>query len=118
MAVIHKAPADSAVLPNFTDYDGTRARFDWSDIPDLCDGMGAGLCNIAYAAVDRHSRGPRANTTALRFVATESTTTALAPREMTYAELGRFTGQFTTLNFSFDTPVTEASGNKYGIDVG
>ena len=97
MTVIHKASADSAVLPNFTDYEGTRARFDWSDVPDLCDGMGAGLCNIAYAAVDRHSKGLRANTTALRFVVKGNTTAATAPRDMTYAELGRLTGQFTNV---------------------
>lgn len=97
MTVIHHAPADSAVLPNLTDYDGIRARFDWSDVPNLCEGMGPGLCNIAYAAVDRHSRGPRANTTALRFVATGTTAAAMAPRDMTYAELARFTGQFTNV---------------------
>ncbi|MBN3508707.1 acetate--CoA ligase [Mycolicibacterium septicum] len=95
MAVIHKAPADSAVLPNFTDYDGTRARFDWSDIPDLCDGMGAGLCNIAYAAVDRHAQGPRAGTTALRFVRRANQDGAIATRDLNYAELGRLTGRFT-----------------------
>jgi acetyl-CoA synthetase len=59
------------VPPNFTGYAGLCARLDWSQVPDLCEGMGFGTCNIAYAAVDRHARGPAATRTALRFV-TES----------------------------------------------
>lgn len=97
MTVIHQAPADSAVLPNLTDYDGTHARFDWSDVPNLCDGMGPGQCNIAYAAVDRHAKGARANTPALRFVTTASCVGAVATRELSYAELGRLTERFTNV---------------------
>lgn len=96
MSVIHQTPADSPVQPNFTDYDDTRARFDWSDVPDLCEGMGTGLCNIAYAAVDRHARGPRADTAALRFVGKPNAADGPA-RDVTYAELGRLTGQFTNV---------------------
>ena len=68
-AVIRKGPADLRVTPNFGEYDATRASFDWADVPDLCAGMGPGLCNIGYAAVDRHADGPAATKTALRFVA-------------------------------------------------
>lgn len=67
-AVIRKGPADLRVTPNFGEYDATRASFDY-DVPDLCAGMGPGLCNIGYAAVDRHADGPAATKTALRFVA-------------------------------------------------
>ncbi|MCV7204307.1 acetate--CoA ligase [Mycolicibacterium peregrinum] len=97
MTVIHQAPTDSAVQPNLTDYDGTRAKFSWSDIPNLCDGMGAGLCNIAYAAVDRHHTGPGANTTALRFIEKSGWDGVVATRELSYAELGRLTGRFTNV---------------------
>lgn len=96
MTVIHQTPADSPLRPNLTDYDDTRARFDWSDVPNLCDGMGAGLCNIAYAAVDRHALGPRANTAALRFVGRPNAADG-PPRDVSYAELGRLTRQFTNV---------------------
>lgn len=39
MTVIHKAPAAMTVQPNLTDYDASRASFDWSDVPNLCEGM-------------------------------------------------------------------------------
>jgi acetyl-CoA synthetase len=90
--IIHKGSADLKVTPNFADYDATRASFDWSQIPDLCTGMDG--CNIAYAAVDRHARGPDAGKTALRFIADTPT---LDTREVSYAELGRLTRQFTNV---------------------
>ena len=90
--IIHKGPADLKVTPNFGDYDGTRASFDWSQIPDLCAGMSG--CNIAYAAVDRHAEGPQATKTALRFIADSPT---LETRDVSYAELGRLTRQFTNV---------------------
>ena len=66
MTVIHKTSDDCRVTPNFREYERTRAEFAWSDVPDLCEGLGAGACNIAYAAVDRHADGPAAPKTALR----------------------------------------------------
>lgn len=56
--IIHKGHADLTVVPNFTDYEGTRASFTWASVPELCSGMSG--CNIGYAAVDRHAAGPHA----------------------------------------------------------
>ncbi len=89
--IIHKGPADFQVTPNFVDYDATRASFTWADVPDLCGGMGPGLCNIGYAAVDRHAEGPHADRTALRFIGDSDT------RAISYAELGRLTRRFTNV---------------------
>ncbi|OBH14830.1 acetate--CoA ligase [Mycobacterium sp. E3247] len=94
MDVIHKTAADSHVRPNLTDYQHERARFHWSDVPDLCEGMGPGLCNIAYAALDRHADGPAATRTALRFVADRPWDGAITTQDLTYAELGRLSRRF------------------------
>ena len=101
-AIIHKGPADVKVTPNFDDYDATRASFTWSQVPDLCAGMGSGGCNIAYAAVDRHAEGPDAGRTALRFIADVPPDPAgggadLATHDVSYAELGRLTRKFTNV---------------------
>jgi acetyl-CoA synthetase len=95
--VIHKGPADLKVSPNLSQYEGTRASFDWSAVPDPCAGMGAGLCNIAYAAVDRHASGPLASRTALRFVADDPGSETLETHDVSYAELGRLTRRFTNV---------------------
>ncbi|STZ42022.1 acetyl-CoA synthetase [Mycolicibacterium gilvum] len=57
MTVIHKSPEDWRVTPNLVDYENTCTTFRWDAAPDVCAGMGDGLCNIAYAAVDRHAGG-------------------------------------------------------------
>lgn len=95
MDVIHKTPHDYRVQPNLTDYQQARARFRWSDVPPLCEGMGDDKCNIAYAAVDRHAAGPAATQTALRFVTDTSRDGAISTRELSYTELGRLAAQFT-----------------------
>ncbi len=95
MDVIHKTAHDFGVRPNFTDYERTRAQFEWSDVPALCAGMGAGRCNIAYAALDRQADGPAATRTALRFVPDSAWDGALTTRDLSYAELARFARRFT-----------------------
>lgn len=94
MDVIHKGATDRKVAPNLTDYAQSRATFDWTAVPDVCAGMAAGGCNIAYAAVDRHAEGPEADRTALRFIAD---TADLDTRDVSYAELGRLTRRFTNV---------------------
>ncbi|OBI53321.1 acetate--CoA ligase [Mycobacterium sp. E796] len=96
MDVIHKTPDDYTVRPNLTDYEQARAQFHWSDVPALCEGMGPGGCNIAYAAVDRHAEGPTATRTALRFVLDQGWDGAITTRDLSYADLGRFTKRFTS----------------------
>ena len=59
MKIIRKTLHDLAKPPNLIDYERARANFDWSAAPRLCRGMGAGGCNIAFAAVDRHAHGHR-----------------------------------------------------------
>ena len=89
MEIIRKTPHDYRVQPNLMDYQQARARFHWSDVPALCEGMGPGRCNIAYAAVDRHAAGPNARRTALRFVTDRRWDGAITTRDLSYAELGR-----------------------------
>src|SRR5271166_3481880 len=94
MDVIRKTPHDYGVGPNLTDYENARARFHWSDVPALCEGMGPGRCNIAYAALDRHAEGSTATRTALRFVADLGWDGAIATRDLSYAELGQHARRF------------------------
>ena len=96
-SVIHKGPADRRVTPNLDDYDATRTAFAWSQIPDLCAGMGEGGCNIAYAAVDRHADGPLAGKSALRFIADTPPGEALSAHDLSYGELARLTRRFTNV---------------------
>ena len=95
--VLHKGPADLKATPNLSDYDAARTSFTWAQVPELCAGMGAGHCNIAYAAVDRHAAGPESGRTALRFVADTPAGATLQTRDVTYAELGRLTRRFTNV---------------------
>ena len=96
-AIIHKGPADRTVTPNLDDYDATRASFAWSQVPDLCKGMGPGGYNIAYAAVDRHAEGPESSRTALRFIADTTGAPELSTRDVSFAELGLLTRKFTNV---------------------
>ncbi|CAM2993495.1 acetate--CoA ligase [Mycobacterium intermedium] len=102
MEIIRKTPHDLSVRPNLTDYESTCARFDWSDVPALCEGMGgAGSCNIAYAAVNRHAAGPARTRTALRFIGAKGPDGALATHDIAYGELHalikRFSGVLRSL---------------------
>ncbi|OBG67169.1 MULTISPECIES: acetate--CoA ligase [unclassified Mycobacterium] len=96
MDVIRKTATDFSVRPNLTDYEHERAQFHWSDVPDPCEGMGPGLCNIAYAAVDRHTAGPAATRTALRFVPDRPWDGVIATQDLSYAELGRLSRRFSS----------------------
>ncbi|MGZ4528977.1 MAG: acetate--CoA ligase [Mycobacterium sp.] len=97
MDVIRKTAADHRVRPNLTDYQHERAQFHWSDVPDLCESMGPGLCNIAYAALDRHAVGPAASRTALRFVTDSARDGVMATHDVSYAELGRLSRRFSSV---------------------
>ncbi len=97
MTIIHKTPGTWRLPPNFSDYQQTRAAFDWAEVPDVCAGMTSGGCNIAYAAVDRHVDGPTAARTALRFVTRSDRDGAPVTRDLTYAELARLTARFTNV---------------------
>ena len=102
MTVIHKTVDDFHVPPNLTDYDHARAAFDWSKVPELCEGMPSGGCNIAYAAVDRHAEGGAAARTALRFITDAGTTGQLATQDVSYSELARQARRFTNVLRALD----------------
>jgi acetyl-CoA synthetase len=97
MDIIRKTAHDYRVQPNLTDYEQARRRFHWSDVPALCEGMGPGSCNIAYAAIERHAAGPNARPTALRFVTDKGWDGAIATRDLSYAELGRLARRFSSV---------------------
>lgn len=107
-AVIRKGPADLRVTPNFGEYDATRASFDWADVPDLCAGMGPGLCNIGLRGGGSARRRTVATKTALRQPVADAgagsaaesgpaVTSALTTHDVSYAELGRLTRKFTNV---------------------
>lgn len=97
MTVIHKRPDDWRVTPNFTEYEGTRARFAWQDAPDVCEGMDGGGCNIAFAALDRHAHGAAATRTALRFISAAGRDGGVQTRDLSYAELAGWAHRFTNV---------------------
>lgn len=97
MTVIHKSAADWKRPPNFAAYEHTRSRFAWADAPNPCAGLPSGVCNIAWAAVDRHAEGPMATRTALRFVTRGDSSDALTTRDLSYGELGGLTRRFTNV---------------------
>jgi acetyl-CoA synthetase len=67
--IIEKELADLPVVPNMVDYERVRANFKWETAGRELEGLpgGRGL-NIAHEAVDRHSRGPRRDHLALRWL--------------------------------------------------
>ncbi len=79
--------------PNLRDYAAECAAFRWEHAARALDGLpgGRGL-NIAYEAVDRHARGPRAHATALRFLPRHGPVT-----DLSYAELAGRTNRFANL---------------------
>jgi len=96
MDVIRKTAHDLKIRPNLTDYERVRAQFRWSDLPALCEGMGAGRCNIAYATLDRHV-GQAATRTALRFVTDQTPDGTVGTRDLTYGELSRLAKRFSAV---------------------
>lgn len=97
MDIIGKGAGDLKVAPNLADYEQTRETFTWSQVPNLCTGMGGAGCNIAYAAVDRHAEGPQRDRAALRFIADSPGSAELSTHDVSYAELGRLTQRFTNV---------------------
>lgn len=74
---------------NMSDYDATRASFDWGDAQALLDGLPGGHLNIAHEAIDRHVAAGHGDQIALRWIAKSGDRT-----DYTYAELARQTNRF------------------------
>ncbi len=95
MTIIPTSPSTNSVKPNFTDYDGERTRFSWSDIERQL-GPAPGGCNIAYYAVDRHDCDSHRNEIAFRFVGPNTNDVGeLATTEMTFGEFALQVRKFT-----------------------
>ncbi|MBM3577780.1 MAG: acetate--CoA ligase [Alphaproteobacteria bacterium] len=88
-ATIRKNSASFAVPPNLVDYHTACSAFSWDRARKDLSGLPSGGLNIAYEAVDRHARGPRARRVALRCIGK-----AGERRDYTYGELAAFTNRF------------------------
>jgi acetyl-CoA synthetase len=89
-ARILKDPRSFVVSPNLADYEAARSAFRWEQARAALSGLpGGGGLNIAYEAVDRHARGPRASRVALRWIGK-----AGERRDYTYGELAASTNRF------------------------
>ena len=88
-AVIRKEVGKWAVEPHLKDYERTVGEFSWEAIAgELGRGPGTAL-NMAWLAVDRWARTPRANRTALRAIGREGHVT-----EITYGNLATQAAKF------------------------
>ncbi|MGW0041949.1 acetate--CoA ligase [Rhodococcus sp. NPDC003348] len=97
MATIYHETAGTGVAPNFTDYEGERARFRWTEVEREL-GESPGGCNIAHYAVDRHAAGPLADTPAFRFVSQEGRDSGGPTADtLTFSEFGRRARTFTNV---------------------
>ena len=86
------------VEPQLKDYTGFYASFDWATEKKCLSGLpGANGLNIAYEAVERHSRGKLKDTIALRWIARDKTI-----RNYTYDELNRLSSRFADLLSTLD----------------
>ena len=86
------------VEPQLKDYAGFYASFDWATEKKCLSGLpGANGLNIAYEAVERHTRGKLKDTIALRWIARDKTI-----RNYTYDELNRLSSRFANLLSTLD----------------
>jgi acetyl-CoA synthetase len=92
MTIIVKRGGTPGLTPNLRDYAAEAAAFSWSAARAELDGLPGGGLNIAHEAVDRHARGPRAATVALRCLGRASA--GGVTRELTYAELAAQSNRF------------------------
>src|SRR5690606_11945929 len=80
---------DLRVPPHLADPAAVRDSFSWQAVRAELLGHAEGGVNIGRLAVDRHATGARADRTALRFLHTDGSTSALS-----YAALKRDTDRF------------------------
>lgn len=87
---ITKSERGRVVLPNLEDYEEVRKTFSWESARRELDGLprGQGL-NIAYEAVDRHAKGPRADQLAIRWLGKNGEV-----EDYTYRRLHELTNRF------------------------
>lgn len=90
LPTITKSERDRVVLPNLENYEEVRKTFSWESARRELDGLprGKGL-NIAYEAVDRHAKGPRADQLAIRWLGKNG-----EMEDYTYRQLRELTNRF------------------------
>ncbi len=87
---IIKSRRDWDVIPNLHDYETVRRSFSWDQARDELDGLPAGQgLNIAHEAVTRHSAGPLAQRTAIRWLGKNG-----AVDDYSYRRLDELTNRF------------------------
>ncbi|UCE32534.1 MAG: AMP-binding protein, partial [Burkholderiales bacterium] len=87
--VIRKDLGAMRIEPNLVDWERTRAQFSWQQAREALHGLPGGGLNIAFEAVERHARGPRAGHVAIRWLGRDG-----ASRDLTYAELSALSNRF------------------------
>lgn len=86
--ILRKSLAAGGIAPNWTDYEGERARFTWQAARAALAGLPGGGLNIAYEAADRHVAAGRGEQIAFRFLSEHGR------HLMDYAALARRTSRF------------------------
>jgi acetyl-CoA synthetase len=82
-----------AITPNFTDDEAHRKMFNWAYEQAQLQGLPAKKeLNIAYEAVERHSKGKLKDTLALRCIQTDKTT-----KDFTFLELHKHSSRFANI---------------------
>ncbi|MBM4366065.1 MAG: acetate--CoA ligase [Deltaproteobacteria bacterium] len=71
--------------PNLADYAAERARFSWAEARARLEGNPAGGLHIAHEAVDRHARGPGADSVAIRWRGAQGERRDLSFRDLSLA---------------------------------
>ncbi len=80
---------EMAVAPNLDDYQKTRDNFKWEDIAQELDGFKDGGLNIAYEALDRHTKTPARDKIALYWEGKKGES-----EQYTFDDLSRLTNRF------------------------
>ena len=88
-----KRPDDDRT-PVVNDYAAAYASFTWDAARHDLEGLPGGGLNIAHEAVDRHSKGPRRDHIALRFMGTGPGEEPVVDVELTYSDLFDLSARF------------------------
>ena len=87
---IEKSPvSDFQVKPNITDYEALRKDYRWEDGERELDWLPGGALNLAYEAIDRHTKARRASKIAMYWEGKNGET-----ESYTYSDLSQLSNQF------------------------
>jgi len=88
-SLIKKDPSLFRVSPHLADWAQTSRDFRWDDARRQLTGLPGGGLNIAFEAVGRHARGPRADRIAITWLGQDG-----GERSLSYADLDRASSRF------------------------